>query len=177
MLRKEEGKEHVLPGRAEGAAEEDSFEDPGAMLTDVGVTRTQALKLAGLGGAGFLFTMLLPDTADARKRRRRRRRRRARVTPVVVIPGATTPLTITNLSADKPLTIKGFKVLDSDGRTIDTEVLGAPVTIQPGDTAIVPVTVDGGLVDADKLRLIDDTGTPITVVDENGVTVGDIDIA
>lgn len=175
MLRKEEVNENALPDR-EAEVEEYWFDGPTA-LGDVRITRTQALKLAGLGGAGFLLTLVLPDTADARKRRRRRRRRRAKVTPVVVVPGATTPLTITNLSADKPLTIKGFKVLDSDGRTIDTTVLGAPVTIQPGDTAIVPVTVDGGLVDADKLRLIDDTGTPITVVDENGVTVGDIDIA
>jgi hypothetical protein len=36
---------------------------------------------------------------------------------------------------------------------------------------------NSALVDPDKLRLIDASGDPITVVDENGVTVGNIDVA
>lgn len=176
-MRKEEGKEHVLTGRAEGAAEEDSFEEPGAILTDVGVTRAQAIKLAGLGSAGFLFMLLWPAEAEARRRRRRRRRRRkARVTPtpVTVIPGATV-LNVTNPSPDTSLTISEFKVLDEDGSVIRTIDLPENITIAPGAT--VSITITDPLVDAEGLRLIDERGVPITIVDENGVTVGDIDIA
>ena len=177
LLRREESKGTELPAsRMEGDAEGYSFEDLAAGLTEVGVTRAQALKVVGLGGAGFLFTLLWPAEADARRRRRRRRKAQVTPNPVVVVPGTPFTLTITNPSDKNDLTISGVKVLDSDGKVIAVEVLTDPVTIAPGETTVVPITIDGPLVDADKLRLIDERGVPITVVDENGVSVGDIDI-
>jgi hypothetical protein len=175
LLRKEESKGSALPSGAEGAPEGHSFEDLPAGLTGVGLTRSQALKLAGLGGAGFLFTLMWPDAADAR--RRRRRRRKAQVTPVVVVPGAATVLNITNPDDTDDLIISGLEVLGRRGKVIDTIDLEPDVEIAPGETEIVPVLIEDSLVNARKLRLIDDTGAPITVVDENGVTVGDIDVA
>ena len=176
MLRKEEVKESALPGR-EAEVKGYWFDGPTA-LGDVRITRTQALKLAGLGGAGFLFTLLLPADADARHKRRRRRRRKAQVTsptvtPIVVVPGLPTVLNLTN-PGDSPLTISEVKVLDSDGRVIRTINL-PDVTIAPGNTGVI--TINDPLVDAEGLRLIDARGVPITVIDENGVTVGDIDVA
>ena len=177
-MRREESKGNALPVRAEGAAEGSSKEEPAMRLADHVVTRAQALKLAGLGGAGFLFTLLWPADADARRRRRKkkRRRRKAQVTPATVSPGVTTNLTVTNPSVDRPLTISGVKVLDEDGSVIRTINL-PDVTIAPGDTELITITDPLALVDAEGLRLIDERGVPITVVDENGVTVGDIDVA
>lgn len=152
-------------------------------LAEAPVTRARAMKLFGATIAGGALMAILPDEADARrrKRRRRRRRRRARVnqpTPVTLVPGDNT-ISITNPSPDKPLTISGVKVIDSDGSVISTRPLvGGPITLQPGQT--LPVTVNLGaddLLNADGLRLIDGGGVPITVVDENGVVVGDIDVA
>ena len=177
----QESKGNDLPGKDQ-AAEEPSNEGSSAAagLADSVITRAQAVKLAGLGGAGFMLTLLLPDGADARRRRkkkRRRRRRKAQVTPnpLIIVPGVPTVLTVTNPS-DEPLTISGVKVLDEDGSVIRTIDL-PDATVAPGDTGIVTIT--DPLVDAEGLRLIDGRGVPITVVDENGVTVGvgDIDVA
>ena len=178
MLRKEEVNENALPGR-EAEVEEYWFDGPTA-LGDVRITRTQAIKLAGLGGAGFLFTLLLPDTADAR-RRRRRRRRKARVTPnpVVVVPGTPFELSITNPSGE-PLTISRIQLLGSDGTVLSPNILTDPVRIPANRTVTVnptvPIGLDPTLVDASHLVLLDGDRDPITVVDENGVTVGDIDV-
>jgi hypothetical protein len=154
-LRKEEVNEmneNALPGR-EAEAEEYWFDGPTA-LGDVRITRTQAIKLAGLGGAGFLFTLLLPDTADARKRRRRRRRRKAQVTPnpVVVVPGTPVQLSITNPSGE-PLTISRIQLVGSDGTVLSPNILDGPVRIPANDTdpdvrITVPLGLDPTLVNA-----------------------------
>jgi len=164
--------------------------EPGEGLADRPITRARAIKLFGATIAGGALMAILPDEADARKKRRRRRRRRPRRRRAQVAPPTTTPITlvpgdniinITNLSPDKPLTISEVKVIDGDGSVISTQPLvGGPVTIQPGDTAPITVDLSGlsatDLLNADGLRLIDERGVPITVVDENGVVVGDIDV-
>ncbi len=144
------------------------------------ITRSRAIKLFGATIAGGALMAILPAEADARRRRRRRRRRRkARVTPnpTPLVLGDNV-LTVTNPSSDKPLTISQVKVIDSDGSVISTRPLvGGPVTIAPGATAPVKFSLDADdLLNADRLRLIDERGVPITVVDENGVVVGDIDV-
>jgi hypothetical protein len=163
-------------------------------LADQPVTRARAIKLVGAMLGTGAFALLLPDEADARKRRRRKRRpRRARVadgssTPVVLNldpdggvlnPVLNPTINITNPSPDKPLTISEVKIIDSGGSVISTQPLvGGPVTIQPGQTRPVTVNLSGltvtELLDADGLRLLDGTGLGITVIDENGVQVGDI---
>jgi hypothetical protein len=167
-----------LPAPLEGIAEEP-------------ITRARAIKLAGaLVGTGA-FALFLPDEADARRRPRRprRRRRKARVadsssTPITlnVAPGGggvlNPSIDITN-PAREPLTIRNVKVIDSDGDVIGTAPLvGGPVTIGRGETATITPDLSGltvtELLDADGLRLIDGRRLPITVIDENGVQVGDI---
>jgi hypothetical protein len=133
------------------------------------------------------FALLLPDEADARRRKRRRRRRRkARVTepssPITLLPGDNI-INITNPSPDKPLTISEVRVIGEDGSVIETVPLAEDVTIQPLQTGDVTFDLTGLLTDtellrADGLRLIDERGVPITIVDEDGVKVGvgDIDV-
>jgi hypothetical protein len=167
-----------IPAPFEGIAEEP-------------ITRARVMKLAGAVLGIGAFALLLPDEADARKRKRRRRRRKARVadsssTPITlnVTPsgGVLNPtIDITNPSPDRPLTISEVKVIDSNGSVIDTAPLvGGPVRLEPGQT--LPVTVDLSglsvteLLRADGLRLLDGAGTGITVIDENGVQVGDIPV-
>ena len=195
-LRRKEETEDARLIREGAAGEEFSSEDPATRLADGVVTRAQALKLAGFGGAGFLFTLLWPADADARRRgrrkkkKRRRSRRTAEVTPtpnpLEVNPGTPFTLTITNPSDSSPLIVSEVRLLDSSGKVIAIEDLTDPVTIAPNGMEVVPVTItvddlldpNDSLVDAEKLRLIDGRGVPITVVDENGVTVGtgDLDV-
>jgi len=174
MLRRKDEDGEIRPSREELGA---SFSE----LGDATITRSRAIKLAGAALAGSAFSLLWAGEADARKKkkRRRRRRRKAQVndpTPVPLVLGDNT-ISITNPSPDKPLTISGVKVIDSDGSVVDSNVLTGPVTIAPGDTADLTVNLDANdLLNADRLRLIDGRGVPITVVDENGVTLGDIDV-
>ena len=183
LLSREESKGNALPGSAEGAPEGHSSEDLVARLTDGGVTRAQALKLAGLGGAGFLLTLLWPADADARRRRRKRRRKKAQVTSnnVTVVPGTTTNIDVTN-PGDTPLTISEVRVVSADGSVRDLNV--PDVTIQPNETGTVsiPVTITDSLVDGDRLKLLDARGIPITLLDEEenildgGINVDVLDV-
>jgi hypothetical protein len=170
--------------------EDGSFDEPSPGLAEGTITRAQAIKLAGAALLGGALTVLWADEADARKRRRkkRRRRRKAQVTdplPLPVpVPNVENPgiISITfpvlNLG-DKDLEIGDVKVVDggNDGLA-DAELLNGPVTIEAGQTEPVTVnlTVTSPLIETGELRLIenDASGTPITVIDENGVTVGDI---
>jgi hypothetical protein len=159
-----------------------SIDDLAAGLTEVTMTRSRAIKLAGAALAGSALTLFWAGEADARnrKRRRRRRRRKAQVTPNPVpalIPGVLT-LNVTN-PGDELLTIDRIQLLDSDGEVIAVkELVDGPVKIAAEDTELVTVAldVDDPLVDARGIRLIDGRGVPITVVDENGIKVGDIDV-
>jgi hypothetical protein len=183
VMKKDEGGE-IRPSREE--LEGGSFDDLAAELVDGTITRARALKLAGAALFGGALTLLWPGEADARKRRRRRRRRprrprrrRARVTnpqPVIVTAGDNT-FNVKN-PGSKPLTIEKVQVLDSDGDVIGAKrLVGGPVTIKPGKTLPVTVNLDANdLLKADKLRLIDARGVPITVIDDNGEVVGDIDV-
>ena len=164
-------------------------------LAEGRISRARAIKLAGAMLGTGAFALLLPDEADARrkKKRRRRRRRKAQVapttpTPLPLVPNVNT-IQITNPSgdplnpSDKPLTISGVKLIGEDGSVISTQPLvGGPVTIEAGETGDVVFDLSGlsvaDLADADSLRLIDEMGVPITIVDENGVQVGvgDIDV-
>jgi hypothetical protein len=105
----------------------------------------------------------------------------AQVTPnpvLNVVPGVPIDLTIENPSATKPLTISAIRLLDSAGSVILGNLLPDSVVIAPGATedvlVTIPIDIDEPLVDGDQLRLIDARGVPITIVDENGVSVGDI---
>lgn len=183
MLMKSNRDEEILPSQEE---QEVSFS---GSLGEVRITRARAIKLAGAALGGSALGLLWAGEADARNRRRRRRRkkhrrrrRKAQVVsptniPLPLVPGDNI-LNIKNPSEDEPLTISGIKLLDSDGSVISTEPLvGGPVTIQPGETKLVTVNLDASdLVNADGLRLLDGAGRGITVIDENGVTVGDIDL-
>ncbi len=165
MLRKEEGKENALPGR-DAEPEGYWFDGPAEGLEGVAVSRRKALGIFGaglLGATGMLTAFSAP--AEAR-RRRRRRRRKAKVTPnpVVVVPGTPTVLNITN-PGNSALTISKVEVLDSGGRVIRTINL-PDVTIAPGAT--VPVTINDPLLDAEGLKLIDERGVVIDIVDDNG---------
>jgi hypothetical protein len=157
-----------------------SLDDLGAGLTDVTMTRSRAIKLAGAALAGSALSLVWAGEADARRRRRRRRRRRkVQVTnslPVTLVLGGNT-LNAKN-PGNKALTIDKVKVLDSDSEVIAVkDLVGGPVTIEPDETLPVTVDIDANdLVNADKLRLIDDRGVAITVIDKDGVEVGDIDV-
>jgi hypothetical protein len=183
-VRAKKGRPRMLRRNDESGEVRPTWEEPEASFSDLGevrITRARAIKLAGAAIAGSALSLLWAGEADARKkkRRRRRRRRKAQVntpTPVTLAPGDNT-ISITNPSPDKPLTISGVKVIDSDGSVVDSNVLTDPVTIAPGDTADLTVNLDANdLLNADRLRLIDGRGVPITVVDENGITLGDIDV-
>jgi hypothetical protein len=162
-------------------------------LAEERITRARAIKLAGAMLGTGAFALLLPDEADARRRKRRRRprRRRARVaegssTPVTlnVAPGgldANPTIGIENPSPDRALTISEVKVVDGNGRVIETvPLVGGPVTIQPGDTADITPDLSGlsvtELLRVEGFRLLDGAGTGINVIDENGVQVGDIPV-
>ena len=167
MLRKDEGKENALPGR-DAEPEGYWFDGPAEVLEGVAVSRRKALGIFGaglLGATGMLTAFSAP--AEAR-RRRRRRRRKARVnnpTPVTVVPSQPTILNITN-PGNSDLTISEVKVLDAGGDVIRTINL-PDVTIKPGDTA--NVTIPGSLIDVDArgLKLIDEKGVAIDLVDDN----------
>jgi hypothetical protein len=182
-MKRDEGGE-IRPSREE--LEGGSFDDLAAELADGTITRARAIKLAGAALFGGALTLLWPGEADARKRRRRRhrrhrrpRRRRARVTnpqPVTVTPGDNT-FNVKN-PGSRALTIEKVQVLDSDGDVIAVKrLVGGPVTIKPGKTLPVTVNLDANdLLNADKLRLIDGRGIAVTVIDDEGVEVGDIDV-
>jgi hypothetical protein len=180
------------PDRLEGSGVSAVNQDTGAGLAEARVTRARAIKLLGAVAGTGAFALLLPDEADARKRKRRRRRRRARVAPTTPTPitlnvapgggGVLNPsIDITNPSPDTPLTISEVRVIDSDGSVIDTAPLvGGPVTLRPRETATITPNLSGltvtELLDADGLRLVDGRGLGITVIDEDGVQVGDIPV-
>ena len=175
LMKRDEGGE-LRPPRWE--LEEGSFDEVSAVLAEGTITRAQAIKLGGaalLAGTGML---LFQSPADARKRhkRHRRRRRKAQVSPdpVPIVPAGTV-LNITNPS-DRPLTISGAELLDSNGSLVTATDLTDPVTIDPHTTVPVTFTFDptAPLVDAGQLRLLDASGTPITV--ENGNTQGNVDV-
>ena len=163
------------PGPLEGLAEER-------------ITRARAIKLAGAMVGTGAFALLLPDEADAltraQRRRRRRRRRRARLrrqrnvtttnnttdgttvnfggTPVSG-PALTQPVTIANNGPDS-VTLRPEIV--GDGFTL---VNADPITIAPGETAVLPVIFDplSGGAQTGNLRLVD--------VDD-GLVLEDIDL-
>ena len=187
-MKRDEGGEN-RPSREE--LEGMSFDDLTAGLADGTITRAKAIKLAGAALLGGALTVLWADEADAlnrrrRRRKKRRRRRKAQVTPTQVplptLLSSVTPFvfTVTNPSDDKPLTISGFQVLGGDGTWGNIQDL-PDVTIQVDDpntplvaenVGPVAITVDPQVfADAEGLRLVDASNTPITVVDENGIPV------
>ena len=176
LMKRDEGGE-LRPPRWE--LEEGSFDEVSAVLAEGTITRAQAIKLGGaalLAGTGML---LFQSPADARKRhKRRRRRRKAQVSPdpVPVVPSTGTALVNITNPSDRPLTISGAELLDSNGSLVTATDLTDPVTIDPHTTVPVTFTFDptAPLVDAGQLRLLDASGTPITV--ENGNTQGNVDV-
>src|SRR3712207_700169 len=111
--------EEIRPSQEE--LEVGSLDDLSAGLTDVTITRSRAIKLAGATLAGSALTLLWPGEADARRRRRRRRRRRkAQATtvtnniPLTLAPGLLS-LNIKNPDADRTLTIDHVELLNSAG--------------------------------------------------------------
>jgi hypothetical protein len=185
LMSRDEGGELRPP---EWELEESSYDDAAAMLADGTITRARAIKLAGATLLGGALTVLWTDEADARRRRRKKRRRRkARVTPTP----STLPqqqqdalgnpvaneivLSVTNPSDSKPLTISDVKLLGAEGAVVDPTV---PVTIAPGATVDIPITVtydpSSPLVDAGELRLYDGSGVPVQVT--NGNTSGNVDL-
>jgi hypothetical protein len=160
LLSREESKGNALSGEYEAAEEEHPLDGSAAGLSKGLVTRAQALKLAGLGAAGFLFASVLSDEANARRRKKRRRKKKVQVTsplPLIVVPGGPTLVSVLN-PGSTPLTISEVKVLDSDGSVIRT-VDVADVTI-PANGGLGVVTIDEPLVDAEGLRLIDGRVSP-----------------
>jgi hypothetical protein len=101
-----------------------------------------------------------------------------------VAPGglaANPTIGITNPSPDRALTISEVKVVDGNGRVIETvPLVGGPVRIEAGDTADITPALRRlsvtQLLRAEGLRLLDGAGTGITVIDEGGVQVGDIPV-
>jgi hypothetical protein len=154
-----------------------SFDDLAAGLTDVTMTRSRAIKLAGAALAGSALTLFWAGEADARRRRRRRRKAQVQNPQPVTLNLGDNTLNVTN-PGNKALTIDKVQVLDSDGEVIAVkELVDGPVTIARGETLPVTVNLDANdLINADKLRLIDARGIPITVIDKDGVEVGDIDV-
>jgi hypothetical protein len=159
--------------------ENGSFDDVAAVLAEETITRGRAIKLAGAALLGGACTLLWPGEADARKkkRRRRRRRRKARVETPAPLPRhdaeAGTPIPIT-LNVTNPagpggpdLTISEVRLVDANGTVLAPAL---PVTIEPGETAQIPVTVTyeptSPLIDAGELRLF-----------EGGVAVGDVSLS
>ncbi len=185
MKRGEDGE--LRPPRWE--LEESSYDDVATMLADGTITRARAIKLAGAALLGGALTVLWTDEADARRRRKkkRRRRRKARVTTapsstntlnsLPPVAGEAIPITlaVTNPSDSNPLTISNVKLLGAEGAVVDPTL---PVTIAPGATAEIPITItyspSSPLVDAGELRLYDGSGVPVEVT--NGNTSGNVDL-
>ncbi len=187
LMKRDEGEEN-RPSREE--LEGMSFDDLTAGLADGAITRAKAIKLAGAALLGGALTVLWADEADARnKKKRRRRRRRRRPRTAQVTPNPVTSLTIlTGLLGDglqvfnpggEPLVIGGFEVLDLGDNgllgVLDEALLPENITIAPNTAENVVLNIsdltDPNLVNAEGLRLVDASGTPITVVDSNGVPV------
>jgi hypothetical protein len=181
LMKRDEGGEN-RPSREE--LEGMSFDDLTAGLADGTITRSRAIKLAGAALLGGALTVLWPGEADAanrrrrRRKKRRRRRRKAQVTPPLtpVVPGVPAVFHITlPAGEDRTLTIEGFRVFNSEGQLVTAQDLTDPVVIQPGLLGgDVAITFPNGVADGNTVTLIDGRGVPITVVDENGVSVGDV---
>ena len=190
-MKRDEGGEFRLP---QGELEDRSFGDLTVGLTDVTITRSRAIKLAGAALAGSALTILWPAEADARRRRRRnkRRRRKARVTTAPTstntlnslppVAGSAIPiiLAVTNPSDSKPLTISNIELLGADGTVLAPSLSPDGVTIAPGTTANIPITVtydpDSPLVDAGQLKLYDGREPAVPVEVTNGNTDGNVDL-
>jgi hypothetical protein len=176
-MKRDEGRE-IRPSWEE--LEGSALGDLTTGLTDVPVTRSRAIKLAGAAIAGSALTVLWPGAADARnkKRRHRRKRRKAQVTPPAtpVVPGVPAIFHVTlPAGEDRSLSIEGFRVFNSEGQLVTAQDLTDPVVIQPGLLGGgLALTFPNGVADGNTVQLIGGGGVPITVVDENGVSVGDV---
>ena len=179
LMKRDEGGEFRLP---QGELEDRSFGDLTVGLTDVTITRSRAIKLAGAALAGSALTILWPAEADARRRRRNKRRRRAKVSPnpAPIAPNGSTILNITNPSETRDLVVSGAQLLDSAGNVISEVDLPQDVKIAPDTTVPVTFEFTGPLVGAESLRLFErlpDGGERrIDVVANNGTVLGDLDV-
>ncbi|MCA1688765.1 MAG: hypothetical protein LC714_09325 [Actinobacteria bacterium] len=121
-MKRDEGGE-IRPSREE--LNVSSFDDLSEGLTDVTITRSRAIKLAGAALAGSALTILWPGEADAANRKRRRRRRRRRRKAAVT---------------SDPSTMTFGDTVVGDGFTIAPTFPGIDgFTLAPGTSIDVPV--------------------------------------
>jgi hypothetical protein len=171
-----------------GELEDSSFDDLTVGLTDVTITRSRAIKLAGAALIGGALTVLWADEADARKKKRRHRRRRAtrvktnrrrvrfRNTPVGTLPSESPVenVTITN-PGTQPITIE--PVFSSPDFTL-APGFTFPSEIAAGKNVTVPIVftpLQEG-VQTGELTFVDTDGSPVVIVDAHGNTVDAIDL-
>jgi len=129
-----------------------------------------------------LFAALFANPAEAKKRHHHHHKKKQQVqvtnitnnVPLPVVSGQPVVLNLTNpADATDKVVVGAVKVLDSTGKVIKT--INVPdLKLAPGEDGVVTIT--DPLVNADKIRLVDASGDPITVIDKDGVTVGDIDV-
>ena len=184
LTKRDEGGELRLPEEPVDS----SFDDLTVGLTDVAITRSRAIKLAGAALAGSALTLLWPAEADARRRRKKKRRRRKKVTatpnpanfgsqedPVPVGTSLPQTVSVTNHQDTEPVYV-----------TLSPEALNGGFTFAPGFDASAPIlpgtTVDVPLVftpttpgvhtgDLVISAAPDASGNPLKVVDLTGTAV------
>jgi hypothetical protein len=164
-----------------------SIDDLAAGLTEVTMTRSRAIKLAGaalLGGTGMM--MLFQSPAEARRRRRKRRRKRKvssnpalpqftaepggtdtktveitnhQDTPVYILPdaGSGTSFSVSLPGVSGPLT---QPVEIAPGATVPVEVTFSPaLTASPGDVQIGSLPILDAVLDGELVKAIPLKGT------------------
>ena len=140
-MKRDEGGELRPP---QGELEDRSFGDLAVGLTDMTITRSRAIKLAGAALAGSALTILWPGEADAANRKKRRRRRRRRKAAVTSNSSPTTfPDTVVNIPsqpADVTITNGGTTSV-----TLTPEVVGDGFTIAPTFPGINGFTLAPGV--------------------------------
>jgi hypothetical protein len=167
LMKRDEGGEIRPPqGDLEGIA----FDDLSAGLTDVTITRSRAIKLAGAALAGSALTLLWPAEADARNRRRRRarraRRRRKRKRAVVA------DTNVVNITVPGAVGTEIVRVTNNGNTpvTIDPQLVGDGFTL--GDLSGLDLTLDadGGFVDipvlVDDVDLLTDGEGLLNILDD-----------
>jgi hypothetical protein len=181
MKRDESGE--IRPSQEE--LEVGSIDDLAAGLTEVTMTRSRAIKLAGaalLGGTGMM--MLFQSPAEARRRRRKRRRKVSsdpaqpqftaqpggedtktveitnhQDTPVYILPdaGSGTSFSVSLPGVSGPLT---QPVEIAPGATVPVEVTFSPaLTASPGDVQIGSLPILDAVLDGELVKAIPLKGT------------------
>jgi hypothetical protein len=146
------------------------------------------------------FAALFANPAEAKKRHHHHHKKKQQVVVNNIFNGGTPPLPVfdnlgqpvsldlanplgievTNPSATEPVVVDAIEVLGRQGKVLGEPIplTNGPVSIEPGQTKTLDVTLPETLVNAKGLRLVDADGNTIMVQDtaDPPVTSNDIPI-